>query len=522
MLGHLGARLERLELPPDLAIAWVAMGAVLLVGTALFLFLLGAAELCSTNEAAEGLAVQRMVEHGELLAPALNGHAPMFKPPLFHWTAAGIARALGVHEATELTVRLPSVVFALVCTLLVMIFVRSFLGLSNALLAGGVLLASYQYTSAARFGRVDMALTCCEFLALSAFASWAARMDAAPERRPRHADAALYVFAVGLGLGVLAKGPVGMVLPLATALAVLVTTRRWASLRALASPGPALLVLIVSSAWYVACLWTRRLDVLERQLVYENFSRFVGGIGTMSPFYYLKPLLLNSAPLSLVVPFAVVRALRSGPRRESAEGGGVRDVRPFALAVFWIVTVVFFSVAAYKRRAYLLPLWPPAAVLLVWWLSTWRGERERHVAKAALALLCGALIVFNAAYVPHAERAACGGADYRAAAAAINSVVPRDAALYLGDDAGIESASLLFYLDRTAPLLKSALADAPTGYVLVPERAWTARPPSTKLFPLLEVALERRRLILVETADLRHAHGDRRGAMTLTNEKRAP
>src|SRR4029077_5795404 len=233
MLGRLGARLERLELPPDLATAWVAMGAVLLVGTALFLFLLGAAELCSTNEAAEGLAVQRMVEHGELLAPALNGHAPMFKPPLFHWTAVGIARALGVHQATEMTVRLPSVVFALVCALLVMIFVRSFLGLSNALLAGGVLLASYKYTSEARFGRVDMALTCCEFLALSAFASWAARMDAAPERRPRHPDAALLLFAVGRAPGALAKGPVGMVLPLGTALAVLVTTRRWASLRAL-------------------------------------------------------------------------------------------------------------------------------------------------------------------------------------------------------------------------------------------------------------------------------------------------
>src|SRR5712671_2407711 len=118
MLERLGARLERFELRPDVATAWVSMGAVLLVGAALFLFRLGAAELCSSNEAVEGLAVQQMVEHGELLAPVLNGHAPMFKPPLFHWTAAAIARALGVHEATEITVRLPSVVFALACVLL--------------------------------------------------------------------------------------------------------------------------------------------------------------------------------------------------------------------------------------------------------------------------------------------------------------------------------------------------------------------------------------------------------------------
>ena len=136
MLVHLGARLEKLELHPATATACVAFGAVMLLATALFLFRLGSAELCSSNEAVEGLVVQQMVEHGELLSPVLNGHAPMFKPPLFHWTATALARGLGVHEATELTVRLPSVVFALACVLLTMIFVRGWLGLSNAVLAG--------------------------------------------------------------------------------------------------------------------------------------------------------------------------------------------------------------------------------------------------------------------------------------------------------------------------------------------------------------------------------------------------
>lgn len=520
MLERLDA-LERFELRADRANAWVAMGAVLVVGAALFLFRLGAAQLCSTNEAVEGLVVQQMVEHGELLAPVLNGHAPMFKPPLFHWTATAIARVLGMHEASELTVRLPSVVFALTCVLLVMVFVRSWLGMSSALLAGLVLLASYQYASEARFGRVDMALTCCEFLALFAFVSWMVRRDAAPEGNWWRPDAALYAFAVGLGLGVLAKGPVGMMLPLATALVVLVATRRWASLRALASPGPALLLLVVGSSWYLACFWAQRLDVLDRQLVDENFSRFIGGIHTMSPFYYVKPLLLNSAPLSLVVPFAVVHALRSTPNRERPGGGGTRDVRAFALAVFWMATVVFFSVAAYKRRAYLLPLWPPAAALLVWWVSTWPGAWERQLAKGALAITCGVLIVFNAVYIPHTERAACGGADYRAAASAINGVVPRNSPLYLdGEDA--ESASLLFYLDRTTPLLAGARLDAPRGHVLVPEATWNASPPSTRPLPLLAVPLERRRLMLVESAALDRGQAAAGRTMTLANEQPAP
>src|SRR6185369_2969085 len=106
LLAQLGAGLDRPALLGDATLAWVVMGTVLVVAAALFLFRLGAAEICSSNEAVEALAVQQMVEHGELLAPLLNGRQPMFKPPLFHWTATAIARGLGVHEATELTVRL--------------------------------------------------------------------------------------------------------------------------------------------------------------------------------------------------------------------------------------------------------------------------------------------------------------------------------------------------------------------------------------------------------------------------------
>ena len=43
----------------------------------------------------------------------------------------------------------------------------------------------------------------------------------------------------------------------------------------------------------------------------RTLGRFFGALGAMSPAYYLKPVLLNSAPLSLLVPFAVIAALRT-------------------------------------------------------------------------------------------------------------------------------------------------------------------------------------------------------------------
>ena len=78
--------------------------------------------------------------------------------------------------------------------------------------------------------------------------------------------------------------------------------------------------------------------------VAKTFGRFFGALGTMSPLYYVMPLLLNSGPLSLLVPIAVVMALRSRPSRAEeiaapAAAAPRETVRLFA--IFWIVTVVF-------------------------------------------------------------------------------------------------------------------------------------------------------------------------------------
>ena len=65
---------------------------------ALTTYRLGVRDVCSGNEAVEGVFVQQMVEHGKLLFPLENGRVPMYKPPLFHWTATAIDLATDTHE----------------------------------------------------------------------------------------------------------------------------------------------------------------------------------------------------------------------------------------------------------------------------------------------------------------------------------------------------------------------------------------------------------------------------------------
>ena len=476
---------------------------------------LDAADVCGANEAVEGVFLQQMVEHGALLFPVENGRAPMYKPPLFHWTATALDRAAGIKKVTSFNLRITSALYGTAGALLTMVFAYSLLGPSAAVLSGLILAASYQYIEEARIGRVDMTLCFFETLALFAFIWWyapnpctsrASPASNAPSMAPpTRTNAIRYLFATALGLGVLAKGPVGSILPALACGIFLIAEHRLRDLRALATPGPVLLALAVGSSWYVACLLGQRYGFLNRQIGSENFGRFFGALGSMAPWYYVKPLLLNSAPLSLLVPIAVFAALRTywtSPLDTDSPAIGAARL----LAIFWIVTVTFFTMAAYKRRAYLLPLWPAAAVIFAWWLQELTHARWGRILRHAVGLVCLALVVFSFIYIPRREVRDCGDDSFREAGAEINRIVGRNEPLYIYGLSD-EPAPLLFYLDRDAPPLAGKLGDAPPGYIIVPANIWNEKKDEAlDLTPVMESTSGRPRLVL-----LRRAAGSGRG-----------
>lgn len=533
---------------------------------------LGDADVCGSNEAVEAVFLQQMVEHDALLFPLENGRSPMYKPPLFHWTAVAIDRLAGLTKVTAFNLRLPAALYAIVGVILTIAFAYAFLGPDAAILAGLILTASYQYVENARIGRVDMTLCFFETLALFSFLWWfSARHPAssatqlhlpkvpeiqevqqgqedqgiprATRPQPERSPPARMVLAISLGLAVLAKGPVGAILPGLAILIFLIAERRLSDVWKLATPMTVILTLAIASSWYLACLFGRRYGFLDRQIGSENFGRFFGALGAMSPWYYLKPVLLNSAPLSLLVPFAVFAALRtyrrptstrpaSGDATDPAESGTRPSQNPLSIwmalrmmflppmdstdlstaasgasyratlavrlfAIFWVVTVLFFTVAAYKRRAYLLPLWPASAIMLSWWITALARTRPGKILRGAVAATCAILIAVNFFYLPRKEVRDCAGDSLRPAAAEINRIVGPAEPLYLFGFED-EPAPLLFYLDRTAPRIWGKLGDAPPGYVIVTAEAWhRLKDQALDLQPVLEATSGRPRLILL-------------------------
>jgi len=456
-----------------------AVGALLLLAL-LLVQRIGVADVCTGIEAVEALVVQRIAAHDEWLFPRQNSGQPTFKPPLFHWSAVALQRTLGLRETTAGSVRLASAAWALATAIAVTWIAGRALGAGGAALAVLALAAMPPFVGEGRFGRVDMALAFWETLALAAFVGWfgaraALRREpgATADASPRAGAGWLHLLALSMGAAVLTKGPVGALLPGAAIVAFLLLERRPREILALLRPGPLALGASVASAFYLACWWSGRLEFLQRQVEWENLRRFSGDLGTMKPWYYVVPILLGAAPISLFVPWAVARALAGGAStgdgREAARGRAILRL----LAVFWLVSVVFFSLAAYKRRAYLLPTWPAAAVLLAALVGSidvrWRGLDARRAFLAA----CGVLVLVNLAWLPWKERRECRGGSQREIADAIRG------ALGPGEPVGLQGldeevwAPLLFYLGREAPLNETGtLAGAPPGAILLARDAW--------------------------------------------------
>jgi 4-amino-4-deoxy-L-arabinose transferase-like glycosyltransferase len=510
--GSAHRRLRRVEI--------IAMAAVAILAASLTVKRLGQADVCGSNEAVEGVFVQQMVEHGHLLFPLENGSSPMYKPPLFHWTAVAIDRLAGIDKVTAFNLRLPSALYATAGVILTMLFACGRLGPDGALIAGLVLAGSYQYISEGRIGRVDMTLTFFETLVLFAFLWWlpARRGDGQATEPPRHRTATRYLFAFALGLGVLSKGPVGAILPFGAIVVFLWFEGRLAELFDLFTPGPVIVAAALSSSWYLACLFAQRYGFLTRQIGSENFGRFFGTLGWMPPWYYVKPILLNSAPLSLLVPVVVFWIARGYWRKgagaevspDEFENPRARDAMRL-FAIFWVLTIVFFTVAAYKRRAYLLPLWPAAAVMVAWWLQMvarkYRANPIARYSREGVAVICAALVVFNLFFLPWKEVHDCGHDSFRKAAAEINRVVGRNEPLHLyGLDE--EPAPLLFYLDRNAPIFRGKLGNAPRGYIIIPASVWEKdKEEALDLNPVVEIAPPPRALLLLRHGKA-YASGD--------------
>jgi 4-amino-4-deoxy-L-arabinose transferase-like glycosyltransferase len=172
------------------------------------------------------------------------------------------------------------------------------------------------------------------------------------------------------GLAVLAKGPVGLVLPAGVAILFLAWQRKLRHLWGLRTVWFVLLLVLVAVPWYALVTAETKGAWLAGFLKNHNVNRATSALEGHSgpPYYYLPVLLVGLAPWSVFLGLAFWHGWRRLRQGDELERSAMRF-----LAVWFVLYLVFFTVVRTKLPNYVLPVYPALALLTGHLLERWRS-----------------------------------------------------------------------------------------------------------------------------------------------------
>lgn len=316
-----------------------------------FFYKLGDLAFIGADESRYAEVAREMTERRDYVTPTLD-YRPWFeKPPFYYWTTAVFYRGLGV---SEFSARLSSAVLALVGVLFVFFFARRIFSPRAGFLSAIILLTSGEYFVLGRAASTDLGLAVMLTMGFGCF--YLGLTDPSPHRA--YFSLASYVF---FGLAVLAKGPIGILLPVLVILGYFVMTGQYQKVYQIQLLPGLLLFLLVVAPWHVLVIERHRFAFVASFFLNHNLARFFTRLHhhAQPAYYFLVVILVGFFPWSGFLPAALRRIPALYRRR--------REPAEEALLFLWMWAValtLFFSLSQSKLAGYILPVIPALAILV--------------------------------------------------------------------------------------------------------------------------------------------------------------
>jgi 4-amino-4-deoxy-L-arabinose transferase-like glycosyltransferase len=477
---------------------------LLLLGLGALLYLpgLGREVLRHPLEAKYALAAREMVRGGPWLVAHLFGQIYPDKPPLYFWATAGVAELRG-GRLDEVSARLPAVAGALATLALTLALGDALFGARVGLVSATVLATSGLFFWYARQGHPDQFLI--GSVTLACLGLWRSFTTRAGSRRTAWVALAY----TAMALGVMSKGLLGLVLPLLAAGLYLALTGPLRAVPGRVGLWPGLPVfLAVVLGWYGPAVARHGIGYLRETLVHQQVERYARSWVHHGPWYqYFGDFTAGFLPWSLFIPAALAlawSAWRDVRERRAARAPALSPGTPAATPVLfplcWFVAgFVFFSLSTGKRTAYLLPLYPAAALLVGWtWsraMAEGRGSRWLEVpvglVAGAAAVLAAGILVLPRRFIPGRMVDTLVPASLAWQVAAAVTLLAGSAAVWLTWRRGRPRAAFVAIVAATTVcLLAVTLVRAPQYETRYPARELAARlaahvPPGEPVLSLL-------------------------------------
>lgn len=332
------------------------------------LLLLKLSDIFQVSEAREGSVVKAILEDNAWALPLRSSFAVPSKPPLFHWIGAVLATLFGNYN--EFYLRLPSLLASLGTLIVVALYAYRVAGPISAVFAPAILSTMYGFSRLASDGRVDM---------LFCFFITSATLVGLKGVNEKLASRDKFLIAALAGFATLSKGPTGLVIPILIVLCSRFALKGVSGLREVLG-FQWLLAPAIALPWYLIALGHGGESFFNRQIIFENLTRFTGGDGIQEKgsLFYLPHLLGQGAPWSVLFVIYLFFLVRDSYSRT----GGFNRTNRFLPVdkkisqaivnqlIWFCVLLVLLTLSAGKRRAYLMLCLPSIALVLAFRFST--------------------------------------------------------------------------------------------------------------------------------------------------------
>jgi len=340
----------------------------LLIGSA-FAFMLGSRPLSVPDESRYSEIPREMLVSHNFITPRVNGIKYFEKPPLVYWIQAASLNTFGINQWAA---RIPDALMALLGCLGTYFTARKLYDRKTGIFSAIILGSSLLYFALARVVTLDMTVSVLLSLAFFSFILGA-------QKNPRYYYW-LYIFSA---LAVLTKGLIGIIFPGSVIFLWLLFSKRWAILKECHLFSGTLIFLAIALPWHIL-IQHQNPEFFHYYFIRQQFSRYFTMVANryQPPWYFLPILILGLFPWTGFLWGAFQKIKRNN------DGD-----------LFFLITVlfvfIFFSLSHSKLVPYILPCFPPIAILMGKYFAhdPQKNSRSFSIGLITTAVISVALII---------------------------------------------------------------------------------------------------------------------------------
>ena len=361
------------------SVAFIALAVSLLAGASAPL-----APLFDPDEGYYPATAAETLRSGTFWDLSFNGEPRWDKPILSYALIEASFVAFG-QSATA--ARIPSAIEAGLLILIVGALVGRLAGDRAAVVSALTVGTTLGISIFSRAAHPELAVVVCVIATELLICVWLSTSDSRVQRRVAIAAG------VAMGLGLLAKGPVAVALPLLT-LVCMSPLIRWDADRVRSLVRDASLsvgiAIVLASPWFLAMTVRHGGEFVREAIWQQNVGRYAtAAFGHRSGMFALvPPVLIGLFPWVLFLPQTLARVTR--PR------GRPREVLRAGMSTGALVALVFYSLSSSKLASYSLVCVPALAIVVGLWLDEQLDRpsepRPRLQVLAVLGVLATALL----------------------------------------------------------------------------------------------------------------------------------